>query len=142
MDPYLIASLVVVLLAAMGGLGVVGLLLYLKPKEEPAKGPGEAVEARLTSLELTVKGFPSLWEEERKRAERAADSARKARDSAAKKLAELDELEEETPQLQRVDEIGGRADGMQDVRGNLGTGDDSDLLERAKAVGWLMGGPA
>jgi len=85
----------VILTFAMFLVGVAALFTYLRGQQEPRNGNGVALETRVASLEVKIEGLPSLWEEERRRVERSADAARKARDAADRKLAAIAESEEE-----------------------------------------------
>lgn len=85
---------------------VVAVIVYLRRIPEPSSAPAEPQQqpwqvefmARVAALEVTVQGLPSLWEDERKRAERAFASARAAR-------SKLDREREE--QLESEDGEGG-----------------------------------
>jgi len=114
--------------------GVGGLVAYLDRLHDSRKPDGAPLEIRVAALELKVEGLPALWEDERKRVERAADSARKARASAEKKLEEYEELTDEVGVLPDVDGERGPADGVLDVQPGLGGAPDADLQKRAAAL--------
>jgi len=138
------AIAVVVSLGLLGG-GAAALFVYLKRNLSDGKPAGQAPEAvmagygmRLAELEITVKGLPSLWEEERKRADRAADSARKARASAEEKLAEVEEIIEANEGVPGLDEPAELELQLQPMRANMGVPAEAGLQERVAAVAHLM----
>ena len=94
------------------------------------------MEVRIAKLEMEIKALPSLWEEERKRAERSADSARKARASAQAKLEQVEEIlegdgDEEIP---FGDAAGGEIRELQPVLPGLGGNATEGIHERAEAL--------
>jgi len=128
---------VAVLLTLLLG-GTAALFTYISRSLALTNAPGKAVEARLASLELTVKGLPSLWEEERKRAERAADSARKARTAAEKILAEVPELEPADEGVLTLDGAGSDEPEMRYVRPGLAPPIDKGFPDRVAAIAHLL----
>lgn len=126
----------VILTFAMFLVGVAALFTYLRGQQEPRNGNGVALETRVASLEVKIEGLPSLWEEERRRVERSADAARKARDAADRKLAAIAESEEEGGVVPAGDENGSEPSGLRDVQPGLGGATSSDLMDRARAIGW------
>ena len=100
--------------------------------------PVIAMEGQLAALELTVAGLPSLWEEERKRAKRAQDSARKSREDADAKLEAVLELQESAGELREGNEEGSGELGMQPLLPRLGSPPDPGIHERAAAVAHLV----
>jgi len=128
----------VILVLATSLAGVAALFTYLQRIKPPASAAGSALEARLAAVELTVMGLPSLWEDERRRSERARDASRKARDSADEKLEEVAELIESGADLRSVDGEGSEQTQLQLMRGNLGPAPDASLHERAAALEHLL----
>jgi len=104
------------------------------PMEEVVNGHG----MRIAQLEVTVKGLPSLWDEEVKRAKRSMDSARKARDSAEEKLDAVEELIAENMDVRENDGGGGREPSMQPVPSGLAPSHEADLEGRVAAVAHLL----
>ncbi len=128
---------VAILLALMLG-GAAALFTYISRTNALTNAPGKAMESRLASLEITVKGLPSLWEEERKRADRAADSARKARTAAEKILAEVGEVEDPGQGVPEFDGAGGEQLEMSYVRPGLASPIDPDFQNRVASVAHLL----
>ena len=126
----------VILVIAVSCSGVAGLSLYLYGIFAEKNAPGEAMEVRVAQLEMRVEGLPSLWEEERKRAERSADSARKARASAQAKLDEVEEIiEGATDEDVSFNDVRGSEEGpMQPVLPGLGGSTTEDINAKAEAL--------
>lgn len=125
---------------ALGFLMVAAAALFWAIRQTLAveNAPVVAVEGRLAALEVLVAGLPSLWEEERRRAKKAQDSARKSHEAANAKLQTILELEESGGELREVDEDGSGGLEMQPVLPRLGSPPDPGLHERAQAVAHLM----
>jgi len=139
-----IGGVAVVSASLLGG-GAAALYVYIRKNLAPRSTEGRAPEPllvehgmRISELEITVKGLPSLWEEERKRAKRAADAARKARESADQKLDEIEALIEESADIPGINAAGGPEPEMQRVRPNMGVPADPGLQDRAAAVAHLL----
>jgi len=120
------------------GLGAFGILTYSRQTKAVEKAPGEAVEARLAALEVTVMGLPSLWEEERKRAFRYADSARKSEASAEEKLALVEEITDAATDLREPDGDGGEEQWVPTVLPRLGNAPEPNREDRLAAVAHLL----
>jgi len=88
--------------------------------------------ARLATLETTVKGLPSLWEEERERARKHADRAAAAYRSASDILAELegsDDGAEAAPGVLPIDGTAGETGGVSPLRLGMGENNGSDAAD-------------
>ncbi len=131
-------ALAVVFTLGSLGLGTAALLQVIRRTEREISAPGEAVEVRIAALEVVVQGLPSLWEEERKRAKRAQDSARKDREHAEDLRAEVSEAIEGAEELRGVDEDGGQIEGVHPMRKNMGVPSRPGLQERAAAVAHML----
>lgn len=120
--------------------GLVGYHVLRRKPAAPVKPPTDAkLEARLAAVEVKVEALPSLWEEERSRAERAHAAARAARSSAQKKLDELEALQDgddEDAEVQWDDAGGGPGGGLPAVPEGMASDGDDDLRSRAAASGW------
>jgi len=120
------------------GLGTVALLRVIASTNRESTAPTEAVEVRLAALEVTVQGLPSLWEEERKRAKRAQDSARKDREHSEQIRAELAEEVERVDEFSVPDGEGIEPERVQPMLRRLGGAPSEGLHERAQSVAHLM----
>jgi len=134
----LAVALAVVFVLGVLGLGAAALLQVIRRTESEISAPTEAVEVRLAALEVVVQGLPSLWEEERKRANRAKDSARKDREHADRVREGSAEAIEGAEELQGVDVDGGEPEGVHPLRRNMGVPSRAGLAERAAAVEHLL----
>ena len=131
-------ALAVVFVLGVLGLGATALLQVIRRTERELGAPNEEVEVRLASLEVTVAGLPSLWEEERKRAKRAQDSARKDREHAEAIREQVSEAIEGSEEL-RDDDVQGEPElGVHDMRANMGVPAATGLADRAAAVAHLL----
>jgi len=89
-----------------------------KPKRGANKAPTaylEELSGRIASIEVTVAGLPSLWEEERARAKKFNDRALQAERRVAALLeGDQDELDsdEQVELLQELDEHRGQGGGV------------------------------
>jgi len=137
----LVSVAAITLALALLGAGMVVAFVYLRREfavEKPHGSQLESLSARVAEIELQVKGLPSLWEDERKRAKRDADAARKARGVAEEKLAEVEALIEAGQELPLLNGEGGEAPGMQQVRVRLGDAPAPDKEARLQAVAHLL----
>jgi len=128
-------------------LGVSGaaLLVYLRREWGSEKRGGYVLEElvnghgiRISELEVLTAGMPSLWEDERKRAKRDADSARKARQFAEEKLEQVEELIAENTELPLGDGEGGGAREMHPVSTGLAPDHEPGIEDRVAAVAHLL----
>jgi len=127
-------TLAILLLGASGA----ALLVYLRRELGSENSLGGLVEQygiRISQLEVSVEGLPSLWEEERRRAKRDADSARKAREHAEAKLEEVQELIKENAGLPEPD--GGDLE-LPEMRSRLGLPRQENHQDRVAAVAHLL----
>jgi len=142
MTSTVVVSVAVITLALLVlGAGVVAAFAYLRSQMPEKNVDGTVAEgfgARLAAVEIQVQGLPSLWEDERNRAKRDADSARKARKVAEDKLEEVEELIEAG--LEPGGENATRSDQveMQPMSTRLGDPPASDRRERVEAVAHLL----
>ena len=117
---------------------IAGLVVYIR-RQFPSDGATQVrVEERLTALELQVKGLPSLWEDERKRAKRAQDAANAARKSAADKLEQIEELIESGEDFRGVNGDSGEDFRMQPVQRHMEVSPPTNLQDRLAAVAHLL----
>jgi len=121
------------------------LFMYLRRQIVSERGPQSTVQDRLSAiegayaaLELQVRGLPSLWEDERKRAKRSHDAANTARRSAEEKLEEIEELIESANGILPTDGEGIPDQGVLPLRSNMGVPATPGLKERAAAVEHLL----
>jgi len=128
---------IVLLLAVLGG-GAVALFVYLQKVLVVRSDPGEALEVRMAGLELKVNALPSIWEDERNRAKRSADAARKARKDAEDQLDEVKELIEANVAVPGGDETFGPPGELLPMPTRLGDPTPPDRRERVAAVAHLM----
>lgn len=131
-------SLAVVFTLGSLGLGTAAVLSVVRRTQHEVQAPSEALEVRIAALEVTVMGLPSLWEEERKRAKRAQDSARKDREHSETIREEIAEAIEGADELRDVDEEGSDIERVLGMRPNMGVPAVAGLHERAAAVAHLM----
>ena len=96
------------------------------------------MEERLTHLELKVEGLPSIWENHEKRARRAQDAAKKARNDASEKLDQLEEILESSEIVSAEHENGLDSQRMLPMSTGVGTPLAPDLQERFDAVRHLL----
>lgn len=110
----------------------------------------DAIGARLTEVEVAVKGLPSLWESERQRAEDANDAAKRRNSSAraalsAARRARPDDDEDdddegdddlEDDDVLELDARRGGGGGVQQLPTPVGPDPEDDLTKRAVAAGW------
>ena len=120
------------------GAGVVGAFVFLRREAQPPSSHQEGLGVRVAELEVIVRGLPSLWEEERQRAKKQADSAKQANRESARKLEEVEELIEAGLEVP-----GGNAQGsdqfeMQPMHPRLGDPPTADRKERVEAVAHLL----
>lgn len=118
--------------------GAVGLYVYLRQQSPPPSGHQEGLGERVAELEVLVRGLPSLWEEERQRAKKQADSAKQANREAARKLEEVEELIEAGLEIPGGNEAGSNPLEMQPMPTRLGDPPASDRRERVEAVAHLL----
>lgn len=121
------------LLGALGGAFAVGAVI-----ERQRRPPVVPLEARVASLEVKVEGLPSLWKEERERANRYLGAARAARRSAENRGGEGDESDD----VPGGDGSAGIGSGMPAVRHSVAVGPgpqqqtEPDHIRNARAIGW------
>lgn len=136
MSPNLIA-----IAAGTGGMVVIlltGALIfrylagYLGTFPEPRNPVGTDLEPRLAALEVKVAGLPSLWEEERQRAFKAADRARKAEARAEEILASVEGIEEPGLELFGGNGEGGDSAPVQPVQAGLASSDVPSVPEHIR----------
>jgi len=134
-------SSTVLVLSGIGAVLFVVLRRFERVEEAPRsdKTPYlQEIAVRLADLEVTVKGLPSLWEEERERAKQHADRAQTAYRSAEKILAAVDaeeEGEEGDEDLSGFDDDGGPSEGVLPLRDGVGSGEPtSEDALRARAL--------
>lgn len=138
-----------IVLAALGPLvGAGAAFAYLRPKSGGSSGSVEALRdlvtkqgVELAALQVTVQGLPSLWEEERDRANKAYARLRAA-ESSARRRAE--EQEAEAAGIPEVDVGGGPEQGVLPMHPSLDAtpeADEEEALRRAYDSGavslWL-----
>jgi len=124
-------------LLVLGG-GAAALFTYLR-QNIPEKATGfEHAEARIAALEVKIEGFPSLWEEERKRAKRSQDSARKSHEAAASKLEEVQELIDENANVPTLDGVRGEEGEVHYMPPRLGDAPAPDVADRVAAIAHLL----
>jgi len=128
---------IVLLLCLLGG-SAVALLTYASKFFAPRNDVNDSMEVRMAALELRMDSLPPLWKEERDRAKRSADAARKARTDAENKLEEVQELIEANLAVPDVDEAHGDQREMFPVPTRLGDPTPSDRRARVQAVAHLM----
>jgi len=136
-----VAISAVTLALMMLGASAAALLVYLRREFQSERPAGNLMEehgVRIAQLEVMVEGFPSLWEEERKRAKRDADSARKSRSVAEEKLAEVEELIQAGSEFPGGDAAVVDQLEMQPLHPRLGDPPASDRRERLEAVAHLL----
>ncbi len=131
-----VAAITVALLVL--GAAVVAVFVYLRRELHVETDPKEALELRVATLELQIQEFPSLWEEERKRAKRSQQAANAARKDAEEKLEEVAELLEAGEQLPIEYGEGVEEAGVQPMRTRLGDPPAADRVERVAAIAHLM----
>jgi len=131
-----VASITLALLVL--GAGVVGAFSFLRREALPPSAHQEGLGERVAELEVVVRGLPSLWEEERQRAKKQADSAKTANRDAARKLEEVEELIEANLALPGVDEAGGDQLELRPMSTRLGDPPTSDRRQRVEAVAHLL----
>lgn len=103
MVPILLAALALVTALTCAGWTVFALTRALRGVSDAAARPQTPVEspklvelaAEVAELQVAVKGLPSLWEEERERADRAYSRARAARSAAERATRGDDERDED-----------------------------------------------
>jgi len=135
------ASGAVVLSLLILGSAATALFVYLRrvlAVEKPHGNDLESLSARVADIEIQVKGLPSLWEDERKRAKRDADAARKARSVAEEKLAEVEELLETHGEIPGGHEEVLDRQGVLPLSARLGDPPASDKQERIAAIAHLL----
>lgn len=120
------------------GLGAAALFWGIRHTMAVQNAPAASLEGRLAAVELKVDGLPSLWEEERKRAKRSQDSARKAREDADSKLAAIAEYEQSAGDVRGGDEGGGEEVEMHHVLPRLGPPTEPGVDERVAAIAHLL----
>jgi len=135
-----IASVALAVVFTLGslGLGAAALLQVSRRTEREMHAPTEAVEVRIAALEVTVAGLPSLWEEERKRAKRSQDSARKDREHAESVREEVADAIEGSEDFRPVDESGSPEPGVLPMRANMGVAPNPGIHERAAQMSHLL----
>ena len=131
-----VASITLALLVL--GASVVGAFVYLRQTTVPASTGQAGLEERVAGLEVTVRGLPSLWEEERQRAKKHADAAKTANRDAARKLEEVAEIVEAVEQIPGLDEAGGGQIEMQRVLPRLAGTAQPGQEDRVAAIAHLM----
>jgi len=131
-----VASITFALLLLLAG--VVGAFVYLRSQARPPSGRQEDLGVRVAELEVIVRGLPSLWEEERQRAKKQADSAKSANREAARKLEEVEELIEAGLEVPSGNAPRGDQLEMQPMPTRLGDPTAPDRRERVDAVAHLL----
>lgn len=111
---------------------------YLKAGPVAPSSHQEGLGERVAELEVAVRGLPSLWEEERNRAKKHADSAKQANREAARKLEEVAQLVEAELALPGGNAPGGDQLEMQPLSTRLGDPTSPDRAERVAAVAHLL----
>lgn len=121
------------LLGLLGGAVAAGAII-----ERRQRPPVVPLEARVASLEVKVEGLPSLWQEERERAQRALGAARAARRSFEGRSQPGDEPDDV------LASNGGPGDGsgVPALRPGVALGPgphqpaEPDHIRNARAIGW------
>jgi len=141
----MISTVVVSILAVTVALMVLAgssaaLFMYLRREIGAGNPTGEALETRVATLELQILNFPSLWEEERKRAGRSADSARKRDEAATEKLDSIQELIDAASNISNGDGTSVEEEQMQRVRNDVALPAEapSGIEDRLAAVAHLL----
>lgn len=138
MSTIIAGSIAAVVVLSLLGLMAAALFWGIRQTMSVENAPVASMEGRMAAMELTIAGLPSLWEEERKRAKRAQDSARKSREDADAKLLAIAEYEESGSELRPEYEEGGGEPEMHPVFPRLGATADPGLQARANAVAHLL----
>lgn len=130
---------------ALLGMGAAGLTVYLRRSQAATVAPGlvsesrlAVLEGKLAAVEVTVKGLPSLWEEERRRAKHSQDAARKDRASAEALREQVEEVLEAVDDVPDEHAAGGGGAGLQPMQPGVGDAAQSSLHERAASIAHLM----
>ncbi len=131
-----VASITVALLLL--GAGVVGAFVFLRREAQPPSSHETGLGERVAELEVLVRGLPSLWEEERQRAKKQADSAKAASRDAARKLEEVQEIIEANAEIPLGHAAGSDQFEMQPMPTRLGDPPQPDRAERVSAVAHLL----
>lgn len=120
------------------GSSAAALFVYLRGEARPPSSRQEGLGVRVAELEVIVRGLPSLWEEERQRAKKQADSAKQANRESARKLEQVEELIEAGLEVPGGNEKGGDQFEMLPMQPRLGDPPSPDRKERLEAVAHLL----
>ncbi len=113
-----------------------------QPKKKAASGVQESylevISAKLAALEVTVRGLPSLWEEERERVVKQANRAEQAVRDHEARVARSAEESDADPGIQPDDADGGQLEFVRPLSDGLDEPAD-DLKTRANQALAIFG---